>query len=107
MKPETTSIPLDPHNRHTGPWSLQGELTGPFPRLERPNVLSLNTNPGPPLDRTFERHRFDLRGFLEEVNSNPARSTRRRPFYEQGRKTGTNNTAPLRKDALNVPTSPL
>ncbi|GBN49494.1 hypothetical protein AVEN_55986-1 [Araneus ventricosus] len=68
---------------------------------------SPSTDPGPPLDRTFARHRFDPGGFLEEVNSNPARSTRRRPFYEQGRKTSTDNTEPLRKDPPSAPISPL
>ncbi|GBM14715.1 hypothetical protein AVEN_71995-1 [Araneus ventricosus] len=104
MKPETAPIPLDPHTKHTGPWSLQGELTGPFAGLERSNVLFPSTGPGSPSDRTFERHGFDPGGFLEGVNSNPARSTRHRPFYEQGHKTGTE---PLRKDPPSVPTSPL
>ncbi|GBM16087.1 hypothetical protein AVEN_163125-1 [Araneus ventricosus] len=44
---------------------------------------------------------------FSKVYSNPARSTRHRPFYEQGRKTGTRNPAPLRKDPSSAPTSPL
>ncbi|GBM98962.1 hypothetical protein AVEN_149782-1 [Araneus ventricosus] len=99
-------IPLDPYETN-GTLESTGKLTGPFARLERPNVPSPSTGPGPPPDRTRARHGFDPGGFLEGVYSNPARSTRRRPFYEQGCKTGTSNTALLRKDPLSAPTSPL
>ncbi|GBN38146.1 hypothetical protein AVEN_15034-1 [Araneus ventricosus] len=105
MKPETEPIRLDPKNN--GPLESTGKLTGPFARLERPNVLLPSTGPGPPPDHTRARPGLDPGGFLEGVYSNPARSTRRRPFYEQGRKTGTSNTAPLRKSPPSAPTSPL
>ncbi|GBN48211.1 hypothetical protein AVEN_259157-1 [Araneus ventricosus] len=99
-------IPLDPYETN-GPLESTGKLTGPFARLERPNVPSPSTGPGPPPDRTCARHGFDPGGFLEGVYSNPDRSARRRPFYEQGRKTGTRNPALLRKDPPSAPTSPL
>ncbi|GBO34539.1 hypothetical protein AVEN_45384-1 [Araneus ventricosus] len=90
-----------------GPQESTGKLTGPFARLERPNVPSPSTGPGRPPDLARARPGFNPGGFLEGVYSNPARSTRRRPFYEQGRETGTSNTAPLRKDPPSAPTSPL
>ncbi|GBN97424.1 hypothetical protein AVEN_206066-1 [Araneus ventricosus] len=63
MKPETAPFLWTRKNRTDGPLESTGKLTGPFARLERPNVPSPSTGPGPPPDRTRARDDLTLEDF--------------------------------------------